>query len=184
MRWPARIFLVCVLCALASDSAAGLPGYELSDRLADLRIDDAGRVVLGDGQTLTGDQFVRTLDQQQRDGRSRGWLYQIFDITGGLGLVWVTIGFVGQLLFTGRMVVQWLASERSKKSVVPASFWWMSLVGASMLLAYFAWRGDVVGLFGQATGWFIYIRNLWLIYRPRAAEPAVTDDPAPEPQSA
>ena len=61
------------------------------------------------------------------------------------------------------MLVQWLTSEKSKRSVVPVSFWWMSLVGATMLLVYFIWRRDIVGILGQATGWIIYIRNLVLI---------------------
>ncbi|MBI1372029.1 MAG: hypothetical protein GC159_04620 [Phycisphaera sp.] len=99
--------------------------------------------------------------------------------------MWVGIGLLGQVLFTGRMIVQWLASERSKKSVVPVSFWWMSLGGATMLITYFIWRRDVIGVFGQATGWFIYIRNLYFIYRPAGhAEPTVADDPGPEPELA
>jgi lipid-A-disaccharide synthase-like uncharacterized protein len=66
------------------------------------------------------------------------------------------------------MVVQWIVSEKSKKSVVPPVFWWMSLIGSSMLMAYFLWRRDPIGLLGQTFGWFIYVRNLWLIYRPHA----------------
>ena len=61
--------------------------------------------------------------------------------------------------------MQWLASEREKKSVVPPAFWWMSLIGASMLLLYFMWRRDMVGILGQSFGWFIYVRNLKMIYR-------------------
>ena len=63
------------------------------------------------------------------------------------------------------MLVQWLASERNRRSVVPVGFWWMSLGGATLLLVYFVWRKDVVGVLGQATGWLIYVRNLSLIYR-------------------
>ncbi|HAI14296.1 MAG TPA: hypothetical protein DCM28_21505, partial [Phycisphaerales bacterium] len=73
--------------------------------------------------------------------------------------MWVAVGLLGQVLFTGRMIVQWIASEKSKRSVVPTAFWWMSLIGASMLITYFIWRKDVVGVLGQATGWFIYVRN-------------------------
>ncbi|HHQ49151.1 MAG TPA: hypothetical protein ENK19_09765 [Acidobacteria bacterium] len=79
--------------------------------------------------------------------------------------MWVALGLLGQVLFTGRMVVQWLVSEKRKRSVVPVIFWWMSLGGATMLLIYFLWRKDIVGVLGQSTGWFIYSRNLWLIYR-------------------
>jgi lipid-A-disaccharide synthase-like uncharacterized protein len=61
------------------------------------------------------------------------------------------------------MLVQGLASERSGKSVVPPMFWWMSLVGSLMLLCYFMWRRDPIGLIGQAFGSFIYLKNiLWI----------------------
>jgi lipid-A-disaccharide synthase-like uncharacterized protein len=79
----------------------------------------------------------------------------------------VALGLGGQLLFTGRMLVQWFASEKSKRSVIPVAFWWMSLIGSTMLLIYFIWRRDIVGIIGQATGWVIYIRNLVLIRRSR-----------------
>jgi len=64
------------------------------------------------------------------------------------------------------------------------AFWWMSLIGASMLIVYFTWRIDVVGVLGQSTGWVIYVRNLWMIYRPgpAARQVRLTDDPAPEPE--
>ena len=75
------------------------------------------------------------------------------------------LGFLGQALFAGRMLVQWLVSERQRRSVVPTVFWWMSLGGASMLLVYFVWRRDIVGVVGQTTGWIIYLRNLWFIHR-------------------
>jgi lipid-A-disaccharide synthase-like uncharacterized protein len=76
---------------------------------------------------------------------------------------WLSVGFVGQLLFTGRMVVQWVASERKKKSVVPPMFWWFSLIGSLLLLSYFLWRRDPIGLLGQAFGSFIYLKNiLWI----------------------
>src|SRR5690606_35677848 len=96
----------------------------------------------------------------------RGWLYQVLDITGPLGIIWIGIGLLGQVMFTGRMLVQWLVSEKHKRSVVPPAFWWMSLAGSSMLLSYFTWRVDVIGILGQATPWGIYARNLWLIYHP------------------
>src|SRR5690606_17527240 len=93
---------------------------------------------------------------------------------------WVSVGLLGQLLFTFRMVLQWLASEKEHKSVVPVGFWWGSLLGGLMLLTYFIWRKDIVGIIGQSTGAFIYARNLWLIYagRPKAA-PAPSPTPAP-----
>ncbi|MEL7237889.1 MAG: lipid-A-disaccharide synthase N-terminal domain-containing protein [Planctomycetota bacterium] len=80
--------------------------------------------------------------------------------------MWISVGLLGQVLFTGRMLVQWIVSEKAKRSTVPPVFWWMSLIGASMLLSYFIWRRDIVGVLGQAAGWGIYLRNLWMIYRP------------------
>jgi lipid-A-disaccharide synthase-like uncharacterized protein len=80
--------------------------------------------------------------------------------------VWIIVGFVGQALFFGRFFVQWIASERRKQSVVPNSFWYLSLAGGAVLLAYAIHRRDPVFIAGQATGFFIYTRNLWLIHRP------------------
>ncbi len=114
---------------------------------------------------LTPEEFARLYYAQQR---SQGWLSAIFNITSPIGLCWVALGLGGQLLFTGRMLVQWLASEKSRRSVIPISFWWMSLIGSTMLLVYFIWRRDIVGIIGQATGWVIYIRNLVLIRRSRS----------------
>jgi len=116
---------------------------------------------------LTPNEFANLVLQQRE---SSGLLNTLLNITSPVGIAWVTLGLGGQILFTGRMLVQWIVSERSKRSVVPVAFWWMSLIGSSMLLIYFIWRRDIVGILGQATGWFIYIRNLVLIYRPRRQE--------------
>jgi len=95
---------------------------------------------------------------------------------------WVLLGLAGQICFAGRMVVQWLASEKAKASVIPTAFWWMALAGASMLIVYFIWRKDVVGILGQATGWMIYTRNLYFIYFKRSpALQAPTPDADAEP---
>lgn len=94
------------------------------------------------------------------------WL-RLLNIGSPLGAAWVALGLLGQLAFASRMLVQWLASERLGRSVVPVVFWWLSLVGASMLLAYFVWRKDVVGVLGQSAGFLVYSRNLWLIHRGR-----------------
>lgn len=99
------------------------------------------------------------------DQSSRGFWEVLLNVSGPAGFLWVLVGFAGQMLFTGRMLVQWLVSERRRRSVVPTAFWWMSLLGASMLLVYFVWRKEPIGVLGQATGWFIYVRNLWLIHR-------------------
>jgi len=124
------------------------------------------RLGAGTDRALTPDEFADLLYSQRTGG---GWLETLFNITSPAGVAWVVIGLGGQILFTGRMLVQWLVSEKSGKSVVPVSFWWMSLIGATMLLVYFIWRRDIVGILGQATGWFIYIRNLVLIGKARKA---------------
>ncbi len=81
--------------------------------------------------------------------------------------VWLGIGFLGQALFSARFVIQWLASERIRHSVVPHAFWWFSLAGGVTLLAYALWRGDPVFVLGQGLGLFVYLRNLMLIRRHR-----------------
>lgn len=123
------------------------------------------RLGAGTDRMLTPEEFAALYYNQ---AASRGWLATLFNITSLAGIAWVALGLGGQLLFTGRMLVQWLTSEKSRRSVVPVSFWWMSLIGATMLLVYFIWRRDIVGILGQATGWIIYIRNLVLIRRSRA----------------
>lgn len=78
---------------------------------------------------------------------------------------WVGFGFVAQAVFAGRFIVQWLASEKVGRSTVPVTFWHLSILGGGMLLAYAIYRRDPVFILGQATGFFIYARNLWLIHR-------------------
>lgn len=80
---------------------------------------------------------------------------------------WLATGFLGQMLFTARFLVQWIASERSGRSIVPHAFWWLSLSGGGALLAYAIWRGDPVFVIGQGAGLIVYIRNLALIQRTR-----------------
>ncbi|MFO0894372.1 MAG: lipid-A-disaccharide synthase N-terminal domain-containing protein [Phycisphaerales bacterium] len=96
-------------------------------------------------------------------------LYRILNVDSPAGLAWVALGFLGELIFAGRMLVQWIVSERRGESVVTPIFWWMSLVGSAMLVAYFLWRRDLVGVFGQFAI-FIYVRNLMLIARHRERE--------------
>ena len=78
--------------------------------------------------------------------------------------LWIGIGFAGQLLFTSRFLVQWIASERRRESVVPVAFWWFSLAGGVTLLSYALWRHDPVFILGQAMGLVVYARNLALIH--------------------
>jgi lipid-A-disaccharide synthase-like uncharacterized protein len=79
--------------------------------------------------------------------------------------LWLGIGFFAQLLFSARFLVQWLASERAGKSIIPLVFWYLSIAGSGLLLAYAIHRKDPVFILGQASGIFIYIRNLYLIRR-------------------
>ncbi|GAB4286320.1 MAG: lipid-A-disaccharide synthase N-terminal domain-containing protein [Roseovarius sp.] len=81
----------------------------------------------------------------------------------------VFVGFLGQALFGSRFVIQWIASERARASVVPTLFWWLSLGGGTTLLVYAIWRKDPVFIFGQAMGLVIYARNLVLIHKARRA---------------
>ena len=83
----------------------------------------------------------------------------------------VVFGLAAQGVFFGRFFLQWIASERKRQSVIPVGFWWMSLLGSVMLLIYSIYRKDPVFIIGQSTGFIIYVRNLYFIYRP--------DNPAP-----
>jgi lipid-A-disaccharide synthase-like uncharacterized protein len=194
-RWLVLLELLCLLAILVwIGIALARPGDRPADAI-DLKVQLAGaedRVLLlrlaggqlryqvraddGTERLLAPDEFTQLL---YNDQRSRGFWEVLLNVSSPAGFVWVTLGFLGQALFTGRMLVQWLVSEKNRRSVVPPAFWWMSLVGASMLLVYFLWRKEPIGVLGQATGWFIYVRNLWLIHR-RAPPPSVAEDPAPE----
>jgi lipid-A-disaccharide synthase-like uncharacterized protein len=77
--------------------------------------------------------------------------------------IWMIIGFIGQGLFSARFIVQWLKSEREKKSVFPIAFWYFSIAGGVTLLAYAIHRRDPVFIVGQLTGLFIYLRNLYFV---------------------
>lgn len=79
--------------------------------------------------------------------------------------IWVIIGFIGQTLFSARFIIQWLASERARRSIIPVAFWFFSIGGGATLLAYAIYRRDPVFIAGQGAGLVIYIRNLMLIRR-------------------
>ena len=76
---------------------------------------------------------------------------------------WLVLGLLGQLLFMMRFIVQWLHSERHQKSIIPISFWYFSLVGSLIVLAYGIHKTEPVIIFGQIPGSLIYSRNLILI---------------------
>ena len=77
--------------------------------------------------------------------------------------VWLLVGLLGQLAFTARFIVQWVASERAKASVMPVAFWYLSIVGGLVVLAYGIHKLDLVIILGQLPGVVVYSRNLWLI---------------------
>ncbi len=81
--------------------------------------------------------------------------------------IWVLIGFLGQGLFASRFIIQWFKSELVGRSVIPLSFWYCSLGGGIVLLAYAIYKVDPVFITGQATGLLVYSRNLYLIFRER-----------------
>lgn len=80
---------------------------------------------------------------------------------------WLVLGFAGQLLFSARFIVQWVSSERRKRSVVPLAFWYFSLAGGATLFTYALHIGDPVFILGQSLGVLIYSRNLWFIHKER-----------------
>ena len=81
------------------------------------------------------------------------------------------LGMLGQVMFFSRFLVQWIASEKKGRSVVPLSFWYLSIGGGGLLLIYAIWRKDPVIVLGQAVGLFVYVRNLMLIHRRQAPAP-------------
>lgn len=81
--------------------------------------------------------------------------------------VWILIGFAGQILFMMRFLVQWIASERAGKSVIPDLFWFFSIGGGAVLFIYALYRADPVFIVGQGLGLFIYFRNLHFVLRDR-----------------
>ena len=91
-----------------------------------------------------------------------GYLHDVFVVNADWRVI---IGYVAQILFAMRFVVQWIASERAGRSVVPTAFWVFSIGGGFMLLAYALYRKDPVFIIGQAFGVFVYLRNLQFVLR-------------------
>jgi lipid-A-disaccharide synthase-like uncharacterized protein len=185
-RSPAAVLTIAAALLISIPSVGSEPPSDsndtvelrlkpLPDGVKKMRIeaapDGSHRVVVttvdGREQRLRPDEFIDWID---RDTRQRRFLYRLLNITSPIGIAWVLVGLLGQVAFAGRMVFQWLVSEKRKRSVVPVGFWWMSLIGATMMLIYFVWRRDIVGVLGQTTGWMIYLRNLWLIHREARSE--------------
>ncbi len=91
-----------------------------------------------------------------------GYLHDVFIGNIKFGIL---IGYIAQLMFAMRFVVQWIASERAGRSVVPTAFWVFSIGGGVMLLGYALYRKDPVFIIGQAFGVFVYLRNLQFVLR-------------------
>jgi len=94
--------------------------------------------------------------------------------------LWLLVGFAGQALFTSRFILQWFKSEMEGRSVIPIGFWYCSVGGGIVMLAYAIYRLDPVFISGQTGGLIVYLRNLYLIYRERALlrEAASQGEPA------
>src|SRR5450631_4672730 len=89
-----------------------------------------------------------------------GYFYDVFVVRLDW---WLALGFLAQALFTARFLVQWIASERAGKSVIPVAFWFFSIGGGALLLIYALYRRDPVFIAGQALGLVVYVRNLYFI---------------------
>src|ERR1700738_5525087 len=89
-----------------------------------------------------------------------GYLYDVFVVRLDW---WLSLGFFAQALVTARFLVQWIASERAGKSVMPIAFWFFSIGGGALLLVYALYRRDPVFIAGQALGLVVYLRNLYFI---------------------
>ena len=95
-----------------------------------------------------------------------GYLYDVFVVKFDL---WLALGIFGQALFAMRFIVQWLASEKEGRSVVPVAFWFFSIGGGVLLFGYALYIRDPVFILGQGFGVFVYARNLYFVYRERRA---------------
>ncbi|MBK1839622.1 lipid-A-disaccharide synthase N-terminal domain-containing protein [Azospirillum sp. YIM B02556] len=87
-------------------------------------------------------------------------------------LIWVGIGFFAQIMFTMRFLVQWIASEKARRSVVPEMFWYFSLGGGVLLFAYAFYRFDPVFMLGQGMGLVIYARNVYFVWSHKRSQAA------------
>ncbi|HSV25904.1 MAG TPA: lipid-A-disaccharide synthase N-terminal domain-containing protein [Xanthobacteraceae bacterium] len=92
------------------------------------------------------------------------YLQNVFFLELNWGLL---LGYAGQSLFGMRFIVQWLASERVGRSVMPVAFWFFSIGGGVLLLAYALYKRDPVFIIGQGLGLFVYLRNLYFVFRER-----------------
>jgi lipid-A-disaccharide synthase-like uncharacterized protein len=190
-----EIIFVAIICGVAVEmfrQHSPVPGAVHTDmRLPDsraqvylLRQADGSYqyFVCHPGQAPQPVSFQELTDQTYH-AATAGALASVFGGGSSTIIFWLSLGLFGQLLFTGRMIVQWIVSERHGTSIVPPMFWWMSLVGSLLLLSYFMWRRDPIGLLGQAFGSFVYLRNIiWILEGKKisVAASAQADEPLPQ----
>jgi lipid-A-disaccharide synthase-like uncharacterized protein len=116
-----------------------------------------------EAESLVSKAIVDETIQSGNNRVFRNWAFRALNITTWTNMVWIGIGLLGQVAFSGRMILQWMVSEKHRKSVITESFWWFSLFGGITLFSYFVWRADPVGILGQASGIVIYVRNIRLL---------------------
>ena len=92
-------------------------------------------------------------------------MFNYFNSLSQLEVIFLIIGFLGQVIFAARFIVQWIYSEKKGESLIPIAFWYLSIFGGLGLLTYAIFRKDPVIITGQLFGIFIYLRNLILIYK-------------------
>jgi lipid-A-disaccharide synthase-like uncharacterized protein len=90
------------------------------------------------------------------------YLYDVFIVRFD---AWAVLGFLAQAMFSARFMVQWIASERARRSIIPMAFWWFSIGGGILLFVYSLHRRDPVFIAGQGGGLFIYARNIMFVLR-------------------
>jgi len=143
----------------------------LVDEMEDGRYRFVEPPMLAERGPMSAEQFGRAIREQWDAWLARPpferTLLGFFNISSWSNFAWVAVGLAGQIAFFGRMFVQWIVSEQSRRSQVPELFWWLSLIGGVCLFTYFVWRVDIVGVLGQSTGVVIYARNLRLIHKER-----------------
>jgi lipid-A-disaccharide synthase-like uncharacterized protein len=96
-------------------------------------------------------------------GHAAAQLSQWWSTISATEMAWLGVGFLAQLMFSMRFIVQWIASERARRSIVPETFWYFSMVGGAMLFAYAIYRLDPVFMLSQGMGLLIYARNIYFI---------------------
>lgn len=104
------------------------------------------------------------------------WLFNFLNIDHWFEFWWVALGFLAQGIFASRFIVQWIASEKAGRSYVPVAFWYLSISGGLLMLAYAIYRQDPVFILGQSTGVIVYARNLMLIHRSKRADADAVHD--------